>query len=149
MGRSNRQNTHPVLRGQDRRLPPSDSPQSVIQEQPDGERPSRTAKPPTVSPTVQLVWHPSPTGGFGTAEDPLHPDWNIHFAISSVEAKRIKKETRYTMTGVATPANNPANVGLPVTILAETRGDATAVAITLGDLVFAGPASSLSLLSRH
>jgi hypothetical protein len=77
--------------------------------------------------------------GFGTANDPVHPDWNIHFAIDSTEQKRLrKKETRYTMRGVVTQATNPANVGLPVRILAETRGDTTAVAIALGDLAFAG-----------
>ena len=42
------------------------------------------------------------------------------------------------MTGVVTRANNPTNVGLPVKILAETRGDTTAIAIKLGDLAFGG-----------
>jgi len=42
------------------------------------------------------------------------------------------------MTGVVTRANNPAHVGLPVRILAETRGDTTAIAIALGDLAFGG-----------
>ena len=42
------------------------------------------------------------------------------------------------MWGVVTRANNPANVGVPVRILAETSGDTTAVTIALGDLVFAG-----------
>ncbi len=77
--------------------------------------------------------------GFGTANDPVHPDWNIHFAINSVEQqKRPKGETRYRMLGVVTQANNPTNVGLPVRIAAETVGDTTAVAIALGDLAFAG-----------
>lgn len=77
--------------------------------------------------------------GFGTADDPVHPDWNIHFAIDSIsQERRPKGETRYTMTGVVTRANNPDNVGLPVKILAETSGDTTAVAIRLGDLAFAG-----------
>jgi len=77
--------------------------------------------------------------GFGTAEDPVHPDWNFHFAINSAEQeKRPKGETRFTLHGVVTEATNVANVGLPVTILAETSGDATAVAIRLGDLAFAG-----------
>src|SRR5467141_3393139 len=67
--------------------------------------------------------------GFGTAEDPVHPDWNIHFSIDSVQKeKRPKGENRFTMTGVVTRANNPANVGLPVRILAETVGDTTAIA---------------------
>jgi hypothetical protein len=77
--------------------------------------------------------------GFGSAHDPVHPDWNIHFAVDSTEQKKVRKhETRYTMRGVVTEANDPAKVGLPVRILAETSGDATAVAIALGDLAFAG-----------
>lgn len=77
--------------------------------------------------------------GFGTADDPIHPDWNIHFAINSTERQRLRHgENRYTMTGVVTRANNPDNVGLPVKILAETRGDTTAIAIALGDMAFGG-----------
>ncbi|HEV8542950.1 MAG TPA: hypothetical protein VGR78_11205 [Verrucomicrobiae bacterium] len=77
--------------------------------------------------------------GFGTANDPIHPDWNIHFAINSIERQKLPKgESRYTMKGVVTNANNPTNVGLPVRILAETSGDTTAIAIALGDLAFAG-----------
>ena len=77
--------------------------------------------------------------GFGTADDPIHPDWNIHFAINSTQQQKVKGgETRYAMTGVVTRANNPANVGLPVKILAETRGDTTAIAIALGELAFGG-----------
>jgi len=77
--------------------------------------------------------------GLGTASDPVYPDWNIHFAIDSIERKRLRKgETRYTMWGRVTQANNPASIGLPVRILAETRGDTTAIAIAIGDLAFAG-----------
>jgi len=77
--------------------------------------------------------------GFGTAEDPVHPDWNLHFAINSTRREKVRGgETRYTMIGVVTEANNQANVGLPVRILAETRGDTTAIAIAIGDLAFAG-----------
>jgi hypothetical protein len=77
--------------------------------------------------------------GFGTADDPVHPDWNIHFAINSTKKERVRKgETRYTMIGEVIRANNPSNVGLPVKILAETRGDTTAIAIALGDLAFGG-----------
>ena len=77
--------------------------------------------------------------GFGTADDPIHPDWNVHFAINATERKRLPRgENRYTMMGVVTRANNPANVGVPVWILAETRGDTTAIAIALGELDFAG-----------
>lgn len=77
--------------------------------------------------------------GFGTAEDPVHPDWNIHFSVDSVKAeKRPRGETRYTMTGVVTRANNPANFGQSVAIVAETVGDTTAIAIRLGELAFGG-----------
>ncbi len=77
--------------------------------------------------------------GFGTSNDPVHPDWNIHFAINSTEQeKRPKGETRYTMRGEVIQANNPSNVGLPVRILAETSGDTTAIAIAMGDLAFGG-----------
>jgi hypothetical protein len=77
--------------------------------------------------------------GFGTANDPLHTDWGIHFDIHSVaQEKRPKGETRYTMIGAVSEANDPVHVGLPVKILAETSGDTTAIAIALGDLAFAG-----------
>ena len=77
--------------------------------------------------------------GFGIAEDPVHPEWNTHFSIGSIEQeKRPKGETRYTMKGAVTSANDPANVGLPVRIIAETSGDTTAVAIALGKMAFAG-----------
>jgi hypothetical protein len=77
--------------------------------------------------------------GFGTADNPIHPDWNLHFDINSTQQQKVKDgETRYTMTGVVTRANNPANVGLPVKILAETRGNTTAIAIAIGDLAFGG-----------
>jgi hypothetical protein len=77
--------------------------------------------------------------GFGTANDPVHPDWNLHFAINAIEQEKIRKgDARFTMTGVVTSATNPANVGLPIRIVAQTRGDTTAVAIAIGELVFAG-----------
>lgn len=77
--------------------------------------------------------------GFGSASDPVFSDWNLHFAIDSTEReKRPSGESRYTMTGVVTRAANPDNEGLPVRILAETRGDTTAIAIALGDLAFGG-----------
>jgi hypothetical protein len=77
--------------------------------------------------------------GFGTAEDPVHPDYNSHFSITTVKAeKRPKGETRYTMFGKVTEATNPANVGLPVAIIAETVGDTTAIAIRIGENAFGG-----------
>jgi hypothetical protein len=77
--------------------------------------------------------------GFGTAKDPVHPDWNSHFSIGSViTEKRRGGETRYTMSGIVTAATNPDNVGLPVWIIAETVGDTTAIAIAIDDKDFAG-----------
>ena len=77
--------------------------------------------------------------GSGTASDPLHPDWNMHFDIHSVHReKQPKGETLYALSGVVTRANDPRNVGLPVRILAQTAGDTTAIAIRIGDLAFAG-----------
>ena len=77
--------------------------------------------------------------GFGTANDPVHPEWNLHFAIHSTQHEKVRKgEDRYTMTGVVISANNPVNVGLPIRIIAQTRGETTAIAIAIGDLAFAG-----------
>jgi hypothetical protein len=77
--------------------------------------------------------------GAGTANDPVHPDWNLHFAIESVEREKLRKgDERFTMRGIVVSANDPAKVGLPVRILAETRGSTTAVAIALGEMAFAG-----------
>jgi hypothetical protein len=92
--------------------------------------------------SFDLRVNPQTGEGFGTAEDPIHSDWNIHFAINSMTSeKRTKGETRYTMKGVVTNANNPANLGQSVAIIAETVGDTTAVAIRLGDLAFGGAGS--------
>jgi hypothetical protein len=77
--------------------------------------------------------------GFGTANDPVHPEANVHFAINTTEQRKLRGgENRYDMTGVVTRANNPASVGLPVRILAETRGATTAIAIAIGNKAFAG-----------
>ncbi len=40
--------------------------------------------------------------------------------------------------GIEVDFATPTNVGLPVKILAETRGDTNAIAIALGDMAFAG-----------
>ena len=42
------------------------------------------------------------------------------------------------LKGVVTQANGGFRVGMPVRILAQTQGDTTAIAIAMGDLVFAG-----------
>jgi hypothetical protein len=77
--------------------------------------------------------------GFGTASDPVHPDWNIHFAISSALRDKLPGgESRFFLAGVVTQAANPDNVGLPVRIVAETRDGSTSICIALGDLIFTG-----------
>ena len=77
--------------------------------------------------------------GLGTAQDPVFPDWNVHFSIDSAERTRIHGgESHYMLKGVVTQANGGFNVGQPVRILAQTRGDTTAIAIAIGDLAFAG-----------
>jgi hypothetical protein len=77
--------------------------------------------------------------GFGTAQDPVHPDWNVHFSIDSAEQTRLRGgESQYAFTGVVTHASGGFSVGEPVRILAQTRGDTTAIAIAIGDLAFAG-----------
>jgi hypothetical protein len=77
--------------------------------------------------------------GLGTAEDPTHPEWGVHFDIDSVErVKRPKGETRFIMRGAVTAANGAVRVGSPVRIIAETVGDTTAIAIAMDDLAFGG-----------
>src|SRR5262245_62990792 len=77
--------------------------------------------------------------GFGTAHDPVFPDWNIHFSIDSAERTRVRSgESQYVMKGVVTHANGGFAVGQPVKILAQTRDDTTAIAIAIGDLAFGG-----------
>ena len=77
--------------------------------------------------------------GLGTAQDPVFPDWNVHFSIDSAERTRLRSaETRFDLRGVVTHANGGFAVGQPVRILAQTRGDTTAVAIAIGDQAFAG-----------
>jgi hypothetical protein len=77
--------------------------------------------------------------GSGTAHDPVHPDYNIHFTIGSAQRDKVHGgESLFTLTGVVTDAVNPDSIGLPVRILAETKGDATAIAVAIGDKAFAG-----------
>ena len=76
--------------------------------------------------------------GFGTASDAVHPEANVHYSINQVRVERLRRNHRFTMIGAVTRANNPENVGLPVKILAETRGDTTAIAIAIGEQAFAG-----------
>jgi len=77
--------------------------------------------------------------GFGTAQDPIFPEWNVHFSIDSAERVRLRGgETRFMLQGKVTQASGGFHVGQPVKILAQTQGDATAIAIAIGDQAFAG-----------
>jgi hypothetical protein len=77
--------------------------------------------------------------GFGTAHDPLFPDWNVHFAIESAQRARLRRgETQFMLKGVVTQANGGFTVGQPVRILAQTQGDTTAIAIAIGEHSFGG-----------
>jgi hypothetical protein len=77
--------------------------------------------------------------GFGTAQDAIFPDWNVHFSIDSVEQTRLRGgEKRFLLKGVVTHANGGFLAGQPVRILAQTQGDTTALAIAIGDLTFGG-----------
>ena len=77
--------------------------------------------------------------GFGTAQDPIFPDWNVHFSIDAAERTRLRSgESQFALRGVVTQANGVFSVGQPVRILAQTSGDTTALAIAIGDQAFAG-----------
>jgi hypothetical protein len=77
--------------------------------------------------------------GFGTAQDPIFPDWNVHFSIEAAERTRLHSgESQFALRGVVTQANGGFNVGQPVRILAQTSGDTTALAIAIGDQAFGG-----------
>jgi hypothetical protein len=77
--------------------------------------------------------------GQGTAHDPVHPEWNVHFSIDSAERTRLRGgESQFAMKGVVTHANGGFAVGQEVRILAQTSRDTTAIAIAIGDLAFGG-----------
>lgn len=77
--------------------------------------------------------------GFGAAHDPVNQDWNVHFSLESAERTRLRRgEMQFLLKGVVTQANGGFTVGQPVRILAQTKGDTTAIAIAIGDQVFAG-----------
>ncbi len=77
--------------------------------------------------------------GLGSAHDPVYPDWNLHFEVNSVQRqRRPRRESRFLMNGTVTRAATEAAVGQQVRIVAETRGDATAIAIRVGEYAFGG-----------
>jgi hypothetical protein len=77
--------------------------------------------------------------GFGTAHDPVHPDFNVHFSIESADRTRLRRgEMQFMLRGAVTSGNGGFAVGQPVRILAQTKGDTTAIAIAIGDQAFGG-----------
>ena len=77
------------------------------------------------------------TGG-GSASDAVYADENFHFAITGTVRERVRDEDRFVLTGYVTEAVNPAYVGLPIRIAAQTQGDTTAVVISVGDRSYLG-----------
>jgi hypothetical protein len=77
------------------------------------------------------------TGG-GSASDAVYPGESFHFAITETVRERVRDEDRFVLAGHVTEAVNPAYVGLPVRIAAQTEGDTTAIVIRVGDQVFMG-----------
>ena len=77
--------------------------------------------------------------GFGTASDPVYPNWNLHFSIDAAQVrKRPGGEVRFILDGYVTKATDEAKIGLPVRIGGETTGDTTAIAIRIGTEIFTG-----------
>jgi len=83
--------------------------------------------------------------GLGTFADDVYPDINSHFMINST----AKQGDVYTFGGEIIAARDPANVGMPVTIVAEVDGDKTTVTITLGGThIFKGAGIIAILIGR-
>lgn len=72
--------------------------------------------------------------GFGAVSDSVHPEANLHFSIDSAQ----REGNTLTLQGTVILANDPANVGLTVTLFAEFHVITTAVTIELGELTFRG-----------
>lgn len=76
--------------------------------------------------------------GAGSAGDPAHPDQSFQFAIEHTRRERVRNEHRFFLEGRVTDALDPALVGAPVRIAAQTQGDTTAIVIRVGDAVYTG-----------
>jgi len=72
--------------------------------------------------------------GFGTLSDAVHPEVNSSFSIDSIR----KHGEVYTMMGQIIASRDPASVGMPVTIVAQTEGEKTTATITMGNFTFKG-----------
>lgn len=76
--------------------------------------------------------------GSGSAGDAAYPGEGFHFSIERTQRERVRGEDRLLMAGTITDAVNPAYLGLPVRIAAQTQGDTTAIVIRVGDAVYTG-----------
>ena len=72
--------------------------------------------------------------GFGTFADDVHPEVNSHFSINSV----TKQGDVYTMLGEVISSRDPANIGLPIRVVAQADGEKTIATITMGNYTFRG-----------
>jgi hypothetical protein len=71
--------------------------------------------------------------GFGTASDSIQPAANFQFAITAARQDGGSAE----LQGVVIRANDPANLGLPVSVK-DVPPKHSLLEIRLGDLVFMG-----------
>jgi hypothetical protein len=79
--------------------------------------------------------------GVGTLRDDVHPEVNSQVQINSV----TKHRDEYTLAGEIIAARDPANVGRPVTIVAQSLGDGKGSAtITIGTV---GPTTNLVVIA--
>jgi hypothetical protein len=76
--------------------------------------------------------------GSGSAGDPAYPREGFHFSIESAKRERLRGEDRFVLAGTITDALDPAYIGVPVRIAAQTQGDTTAIVIRVGDAVYTG-----------
>jgi hypothetical protein len=72
--------------------------------------------------------------GFGTFSDAVHPEINSHFSINSI----TKHEDVYKLSGEIIASRDPASIGVPLTIVAQTDGEKTTATITMGSYTFRG-----------
>jgi hypothetical protein len=79
--------------------------------------------------------------GVGTLRDDVHPEVNSQIQINSVTRHRDE----YTLEGEIIAARDPANVGRPVVIVAQSLGDGKGSAtITIGTV---GPSPNLVVIA--
>ena len=60
--------------------------------------------------------------GAGSAGDPAHPGEGFQFAIEQTRRERLRNEERFFLDGHVTDAVNPALIGTPLRIAAQTQG---------------------------